>query len=116
MFPFAMVINLDKAGERGTHWVAIYSPNKRQVYYFDSLGRNPPPIIKEYMMKKFTHITYSNLLLQNFISNVCAHFCIYFIYNMSLGYNFDDLLKHLYNRTYLDIDLYIRSFVQTLIA
>lgn len=52
-----MVVNLDASGYEGSHWVAIFAPTKREVYYFDSLGAEAPRgAIKKYL-KKFNKIT-----------------------------------------------------------
>jgi hypothetical protein len=48
------VLNLDKAGEPGSHWVALYwnaKGDKPSIEYFDSYARPPPQEIQEDMKK-----------------------------------------------------------------
>ena len=35
------IINLDSSEGKGTHWVC-YSKNKKNIYYLDSFGLDPP--------------------------------------------------------------------------
>ena len=38
----AYIVNLDKQGQEGSHWIAIYVPqNKDYIEYFDSRGFPP---------------------------------------------------------------------------
>lgn len=40
-----MIVNTDKSGKPGTHWVAIYSTNKT-FYVYDSYGRSTKSLLK----------------------------------------------------------------------
>ncbi|KAL3076222.1 hypothetical protein niasHT_038359 [Heterodera trifolii] len=48
-FPHCMVVNTDKEGTRGEHWVACYALSHRRVEYFDSLGEHPNPYLAAYL-------------------------------------------------------------------
>jgi hypothetical protein len=45
-----IVINLDKHNMPGSHWVALYTDlNKKQVYFFDSVGKKPGKLIRKFI-------------------------------------------------------------------
>lgn len=56
-----LVINLDKYGENGSHWVSLYSDlNKKKIYFFDSLGKKPKNKIKEFIIKLYNQMNTNN--------------------------------------------------------
>jgi len=47
---FGMVINLDSHNMSGSHWIGLYTDfNKKQVYFFDSVGKKPRKKIKKFI-------------------------------------------------------------------
>ena len=49
---FGMVINLDPHDKPGSHWVALYTDfEKKQIYFFDSVGKKPKKKIKKFINK-----------------------------------------------------------------
>lgn len=47
-----MVINLDNHDQNGSHWVALFTDlKKRQIYFFDSVGKKPSKRIRKYINK-----------------------------------------------------------------
>ncbi|KAL3105582.1 hypothetical protein niasHT_021205 [Heterodera trifolii] len=48
-YPHCMVLNTDKEGTRGEHWVACYVPSATQIEYFDSLGAASNPDLSAYL-------------------------------------------------------------------
>ena len=42
------IVNFDKSGDPGTHWVAWYKNGKTKIY-FDSYGMQPPIEVVEYL-------------------------------------------------------------------
>ena len=49
---FGMVINLDPHDKPGSHWVALYvNFEKKQIYFFDSVGKKPRKKIKKFINK-----------------------------------------------------------------
>ncbi len=93
---FAIVLNLSKTGERGTHWVCVFinaDENNPQygIHYYDSAGKLYPihKIIKKFMTNvknnidsynpvKKIKIT-SNQHTHQYKNTECGTFCIYFI-------------------------------------
>lgn len=47
-----LVINLDEHNQTGSHWVSLYTDlKKKQVYFFDSVGRKPVKKIRKFINK-----------------------------------------------------------------
>jgi hypothetical protein len=52
---FAIVVNMDPHTQPGSHWAALYGcidrakTHRYGLFYFDSIGRPPPPIIRAFM-------------------------------------------------------------------
>jgi hypothetical protein len=45
-----LIINLDEHWKDGSHWVALYmNIMKNQIYYFDSVGKEPPKRIRKFI-------------------------------------------------------------------
>lgn len=68
------IINMDNAGNGGTHWVCFYKGNDN--IYFDSFGVIAPTQIED-IIKPYTM---SKKQLQDIRSNSCGWFCIFCIY------------------------------------
>lgn len=73
------VLNLDKKGNGGTHWTALYYGDKDEKnYYFDSMGVLPP----EDLEKKIKNYIYNDKQYQSIEDTSCGFYCIAFIMNM----------------------------------
>ena len=112
-FPCTAVLNLDKASQRGSHWVAMYAPNSDLVYYFDSYGDAPTQLLEKYL-KQYKRIIHNKRGYQALTSDVCGHYCITFIVLMSLGMKFEKVLE-LFDRKGKKIDIFVRDFVNEMI-
>jgi hypothetical protein len=82
------VVNTDKCGERGLHWVVFHFPSRGPLEFFDSLG-NPP----EYYHRRFQNILmvngakygYFDSRIQSETSSLCGQYCIYFVLQRMKG-------------------------------
>ena len=52
------IVNFDKSGGSGTHWVAWYKNGKTKIY-FDSYGVQPPTEVNKYLGKSITLIKFN---------------------------------------------------------
>ena len=87
-----MVINTDHSDNEGTHWTCLFIKNGTS-YYFDSYGFEPTLEVKEYCKEPRY---YSSDRIQKFNEVICGHYCIYVLYKLSNGINFDEILDELY--------------------
>ena len=89
-YPFAVISNESDFGTRGTHWVALYFDVYGNCDVFDSYGGMPIPDIRRFIDKHTNFgcgyggiacgkLRVNRLQLQNYNSDVCGHYCIYFL-------------------------------------
>ena len=79
-YPSAYVINSDTSDKKGKHWVAVYFDKNRRGEYFDSYGLPPAVLGLEAYMDRFSlDWIYNRKTIQSLFSNVCGHYCVYFI-------------------------------------
>ena len=68
---------------RGIHWVLILY-TERCTYFFDSFGRSPKELFLETSVKSSLNpVLYNIKPLQSARSEVCWHYCIYFLIQLS---------------------------------
>lgn len=73
-----MVVNHDSFKNSGTHWTCFAKEN-RNVYYFDSFGKLPPPLeVIEYLGDD-CKILYNSFPCQDFNTFICGHLCLRFL-------------------------------------
>lgn len=101
-----MVINLDRRGEPGSHWVALYADfNSGECYYFDSYGIEPDASekdqkeinkfmkrISDFMIKigKTPIVDFSTVRHQKGGSE-CGVYSLSFIYRLLKGESFESI-------------------------
>ena len=78
-YPCSIVVNTEKAGEKGEHWVALFM-ERGLCCYFDSLGF---PILEkelcQYLQRTYTSVIYNKTTIQDWSSELCGYFCILFV-------------------------------------
>ena len=83
------IVNFDKSGGPGTHWVAWYKNGKTKIY-FDSYGVQPPTGVIQYLGKL---ICYNTDQVQPRGQVFCGHLCLYVLKELSMGYEFQSILN-----------------------
>ena len=76
------IVNFDKSGGPGMHWVAWYKNGKTKIY-FDSYGVRPPLEVIRYLGKP---IHYNTDQLQPAGKVFCGHLCLYVLKELSMGH------------------------------
>ena len=93
-YPSALISNLDNHFYSGSHWIAMYFNDEKNVDYFDSFGNFPIiPSHVEFMEKYAENIIYNNKVIQSPFSITCGAHCINFIILKSMGYSFKDVIN-----------------------
>jgi hypothetical protein len=87
----------------------MQSPQK--AYWFDSFGEKPPEMIKQYLITHSHNVEYNPIKFQNIFTNTCAHFAISFIFLMSLGFKFNNVIKIFHLNS--DPDHFVRHFINS---
>ena len=83
------IVNFDKSGGPGTHWVAWYKNGKTKIY-FDSYGVQPPLEVINYLGSP---IHYNTDQLQPAGEVFCGHLCLYVLKELSTGNEFQNILN-----------------------
>ena len=75
-----LIINFDKQGEPGSHFVSLYMKSNNHCIYFDPLNLPIIPIeIYNYLSNRDFNITNCSLDIQSFESTYCGFYCMLFI-------------------------------------
>ena len=83
------IVNFDKSGGPGTHWVTWYKNGKTKIY-FDSYGVQPPLEVVEYLGSP---ICYNTDQLQPVGQVFCGHLCLYVLKELSMDQEFQKSFK-----------------------
>ena len=86
------VVNLDKSGGPGTHWVAWFKNGGNKIY-FDSYGIQPPKEVIKYLGKG---INYNTDQVQPRWEVFCGHLCLYVLKELNEGRDFQSILNKFY--------------------
>ncbi|KAF4522352.1 hypothetical protein B566_EDAN011072, partial [Ephemera danica] len=74
--PAIFIVNTDKAGAPGQHWVSIYISKKGHCEYFDSFGMPPYiPAHVDFINRHSKKLVYNNVSFQSMDSSLCGHYC-----------------------------------------
>ena len=86
------IVNVNKSGGPGTHWVALYKNGKNKIC-FDSYGVQPPIEVIQYLGKP---IRYNTDHVQPAGQVFCGHLCLYVLKELSTGHEFQKVLNNLF--------------------
>ena len=112
-YPSAYVINSDPKNRPGEHWVAVYFDRCGRGEYFDSYGL-PPDLLglntymDNYSVKEWI---YNRKPLQALFSNVCGHYCVYFILFRCRGVPLHVIISS-FTSNLTENDRYVSQFIQ----
>ena len=84
------IVNFDKSGGNGTHWVAWYKNNKSKIY-FDSYGVQPP--VDDYLGDS---IQYNTDQVQPRGEVFCGHLCLYVLKELDEEQEFQSILNNFF--------------------
>lgn len=116
--PSMVILNTHPSGLPGQHWLAIYINEEGVGCFFDSFGNKPdyqgfPSIIKNFLKLNSKEIQHSNVQVQDFTSDTCGQHCVFFLYHMTKGFDYDYVLK-MYSDDLIKNDKKVSTFVKRL--
>ena len=76
--PSIIVVNQDRSTGKGTHWVVLHYKKDNITEHFDSVGRKPMKYIHNLLISKNMSYMYNNKRIQNYGSNTCGLFCLFY--------------------------------------
>ena len=115
--PYCCVVNSDKEGEPGTHWLAIYVPSKDSVEYYDSFAKPPNYMINKFI-DTFKHKKTNSRVVQSTFDTSCGSHVIYFLVHRCRGESFDKIIHRLTeNAPFSDsiVKLFVTRMLETTI-
>ena len=80
-FPGGYICNLDKTGNPGTHYVAVWIERNQYPVYFDPFGAHPSFEMHKALLPFYY---YSAEDIQNINSGHCGEYCLAFIQAMNV--------------------------------
>lgn len=101
-YPCAFVVNTEPSGMKGKHWIAIYVVSPTVAEYFDTSGRKPEGLIKQYL-GRFITVRDNDVPIQSPVTDVCGAHCIYFVVERCKGLTFDEIVESLDTCTEADL-------------
>jgi hypothetical protein len=115
--PHTFIVNTDTSEKRGSHWTVFHFPEKGASEFFDSMGNDP-----ERYHERFKNILIVNGSdyelcvdrLQEDGSQVCGHYCIYFVVRRYSGERMETLLMPFSTVDWHSNDVIAYTFVQNL--
>jgi len=104
----AAVVNRDDSSQPGSHWMAIYIDENGNLEFFDSYGQSPffyGKLIQDYV-SKYSNVIWNSVTFQSITSNVCGHYCIYFILKRCQGNSMYFIIQNLYQNKRNDFQIF----------
>ena len=113
-YPRAYVANVDRSNMPGSHWIVFWFASPSHGEFFDSLGQRPETYtfsFVSFLARNSSKWTCNHRTVQSAFSNVCGHFCIYYIFyrcrNMSMS-----TIMYKFTRNLEQNDELVASFVR----
>ncbi len=118
ILPSACIINTHPARLPGEHWIAVYLTQDGPTCFFDSFGNPPnshrfPTTINNFLAANDADVLYSNGRVQDYSSDTCGQHCVFFLYHLARGYDYNHVMK-LYTDDYIKNDKMVSLFVKRL--
>ena len=111
-YPFSIISNESNFGSRGSHWICIYFNSSGDCDYFDSYGDSPIKEIDAFINKHMRGTkTINKKQFQQFGSDVCGQYCIYFTVKRCQGYSMEKCLSVFKSENKLKNDTFVLEYV-----
>lgn len=116
--PASVIINTHDSSMPGEHWLATYITVEGDVCFFDSFGNNPDsaifsPNIYKFLKNVGACLIFSNRQVQDFMSVTCGQHCIFFLYHMLRGLDYESVMSK-YSENLVRNDKVVTLFVKKL--
>ena len=95
VYPSIIVVNQDKSYQNGSHWVVLHHNDVKRADHFDSLGKKPIEYLNNLLISKNITYKYNNKRIQNYMTETCGHFCLYYSFYSCRGWRLEEILETL---------------------
>ena len=90
--PSFYIVNQDESSEAGSHWIVVFMRDNKLTEHFDPLGKVPDQHFKDYMSFQSRNYMYNTKRCQNYLSNLCGQYCLFYCYFRAREYSMQDIL------------------------
>ena len=103
-----LVANTEGHMDVGSHWIAMFVHHPQTLEFFDSYGLPPSAYGQdiENFARQFTYVKCNKKQLQSLTSNVCGHYCIYYLVKRCQGQSMDCIVRNLSVTTHNDFQIF----------
>ena len=110
--PCIFIVNTDPIALPGKHWVTLFM-DKQLCEHFDSAGFRPRKDFEIYLTAKGPNYLYNNNRLQNYNTETCGLFCLFYSYFRCRNHNFKEILDMFYDNLKINEALVKYFYVST---
>ena len=108
--PSLVIVNLDYSTDKGSHWVVLHQVNNEVLEHFNSAGKQPKRDIVNNLFSNALSYKYNNKRVQNYQTDTCGLFCLYYSYHSSRGRTMQSILSDFSVNLKSNEDMVIRFF------
>jgi hypothetical protein len=105
--PKLYIVNTDKAGEVGEHWICIFTSKVPE--YFDSLCKEPEEEFSNFLLLNGPNYRTNNRRVQDYNTNTCGLYCLFYSYLRCRNYSFKYIMNFFSNNLQLN-EYLVKSF------
>ena len=89
--PKLYIVNSDPMGLPGQHWFAVFFTTVNE--HFDSAGFYPNAVLEAQLISRGPRFRYSDRRVQDYNTESCGMFCLFYCYFRCRGYTFQDVMN-----------------------
>ena len=112
------IVNQDTSNKDGSHWIVVYLGGEGNLAeYFDPLGKEPDGDFKSYLTLQSRGYMFNTQRCQNYLSNLCGHYCLFYCYFKARGHSMGIILNRFDKQNlYYKDQLVFHFFLETIIS
>lgn len=108
--PSCLIVNSDRLGEKGEHWMAIFVNKEGYGDFFCSYGSKPNVRFTKFMNEHCYDWNYNAKRIQNTYSTTCGQYALFFLFCRSHGLSLSKFCS-LFTKNYAENDEIVTAFV-----
>ena len=113
-YPCCYIANVDRSGQKGSHWCAFFFDQEENGQFFDSYG-NPPEFytsrFNTFLNRNCTKWDFNTIRVQSDFTTVCGQYCLYYILFKCKGGSLNDMMN-LFGEDFYNNDVAVNDVVK----
>ena len=110
--PSIVVVNLDYSNQKGSHWIVLHQVEDQIVEHFDSSGNKPKREISNLLLINKMVYRYNNKRLQNYKTETCGLYCLYYSYFSCRERNMQSILSDFHENLECNEEMVIKFYLE----